>query len=241
VVKVVKTYQLHITRFLAGEPLMVNDAKIGVTKYGLPRRMRGIIPYIREGNPQIVRLILTVMACNRFVPGDGTLDTKSITEPSRAKSVTISEIEDFVPHFLGMYDFKFKTPKWITAHLTTKMGPQGHALGTCLSDLILIPEDVRASIKILGGYNLGSYMDAIVEIIEVTPKMFKHFFGGLNGLTRRISVIRDKACRNRPVAIFDYWSQTSLWPLHKMFISQLKVIPNDCTFVQHRVIDLKKG
>jgi len=36
-VKVVKQLQLHLTRYLSGNPLLTNQLRIGITKKGLPR------------------------------------------------------------------------------------------------------------------------------------------------------------------------------------------------------------
>jgi len=52
---------------------------------------------------------------------------------------------------------------------------------------------------------------------------------------RRISVVRDKERKNRPIAIFDYFSQTSLKPLHDAIMAYLAKIPTDLTFNQFGV------
>jgi len=48
----------------------------------------------------------------------------------------------------------------------------------------------------------------------------------------RLSVISDPECKQRIVAIFDYYTQFTLKPIHKIFMSLLKKIPCDRTFTQ---------
>jgi len=53
-----------------------------------------------------------------------------------------------------------------------------------------------------------------------------------NGLTRRLTLVADKEGKTRIVAIFDYWSQIILFPIHKVLADLLKGIKEDCTFNQ---------
>lgn len=59
---------------------------------------------------------------------------------------------------------------------------------------------------------------------------------------RKISVVRDKEMKNRPICILDYWSQTALKPFHDSVMKFLGTLPEDFTnqnkdFVTH----LRKG
>jgi len=51
-------------------------------------------------------------------------------------------------------------------------------------------------------------------------------------LLRRISVIKDKEGKNRPIAVFDYWSQTCLKSLHDSLFKSFRSIKTDLTFNQ---------
>jgi len=48
----------------------------------------------------------------------------------------------------------------------------------------------------------------------------------------RLAKISDKNGKQRIIAIFDYWSQTSLRGLHNYLYKVLKAIPEDCTYEQ---------
>lgn len=50
---------------------------------------------------------------------------------------------------------------------------------------------------------------------------------------RKLSVINDKEGKKRIVAVFDYWSQCVLKPIHKSLSSLLRDLPRDCTFNQN--------
>jgi hypothetical protein len=61
---------------------------------------------------------------------------------------------------------------------------------------------------------------------------------------RRLSEIPDKDGKTRIIAIFDYWSQCSLKPLHESLNKILASIKEDCTFDQgkfRRLLNLPAG
>jgi hypothetical protein len=57
------------------------------------------------------------------------------------------------------------------------------------------------------------------------------------GLLRKLSVVSDPEAKERVIAIFDYWSQTALKPLHDSLIGFLRRIPGDMTYTQLRAQD----
>lgn len=60
----------------------------------------------------------------------------------------------------------------------------------------------------------------------------KILYPDYKGFLRRISVIQDKELKNRPICIFDYWSQSALLPLHNSLMELLKKLSTDATFNQ---------
>jgi len=109
------------------------------------------------------------------------------------------------------------------------MGPLGQALGTAMMDLAILHPVLKENICILGGSKLLEYMNLLEPGAKgLHPNVAKT-------TNRRISVIKDKECKNRPIAIFDYWSQTVLIPLHKSLFRILKSINTDLTFNQDGV------
>lgn len=58
---------------------------------------------------------------------------------------------------------------------------------------------------------------------------------------RRLILIPDKEGKTREVAVFDYWSQTILRPVHAFLFGILRVIPQDMTFNQGGFVEVVKG
>lgn len=116
-------------------------------------------------------------------------------------------------------------------HLTTKSGPTGQALVSCLDDLENLPSSLLDSIAKLGGTSLELRLKILLEHIELLrisfdqPKSNKKDF-------RKLSYFADSEGKTRIVAIGDYWSQLSLIPLHELLYSILDLIPQDQTFTQ---------
>lgn len=247
-VAVVKQTQLHLTRYLAGDPIFVNDLRIGIYHDGLPKDLRAVIHRVRSKEVTTLRFILTVMNAVRLIPGDGSLTPSSITlEASSDPSL----IEDQIMTWLKSPKSEFgssilktfkqnsiKSLDWSLPHLSTKAGPNGQAIGTSLRDLQLLPDWLSVAIKKIGGKELSTYMFTLKDSISTVPDWVETISN--KKFLRRLSVVRDRAMKNRPIAILDYWSQTALIGLHKTLFSVLRTLPSDCTFNQNHIMTLKE-
>lgn len=198
-VKVFKTARLHVTRFIAGHPIVQSDIRLSLTKDGLPRALGPLIPILRKREPADLRIILTLLNVSRLALGDGTLDLTSIESPRVVTNLNADWEARIVNHFnLNLSNFFDKLDvEWKQPHPSTKRGPNGQAIATSLVDLAILPEELRRSISILGGSLLHDYM----LLLEPTRVLCQ-----LTGkeILRRISVVKDKELKNRPIAIFDY-------------------------------------
>lgn len=238
-VNILKAYQLHITRHLAGHPLLKSKVRIGLSKDGLPKILGATaLELIRARHLGFIRMVLSLLSVHRMVPGDGTLDVSSIVAPSTrvtGNSHWTNYIK-FVHQFVvgrGLNRFGIQ---WNDPHMTTKAGPNGHALGTSLIDLAMLPQEIINDVVTLGGSYLRSYIFYMIKILpSVCPTIPE------SGTLRKISVIRDKSCKNRPIAVFDYWTQTALRPVHDLFMEMLKSFSSDCTFNQDHELTLSTG
>jgi hypothetical protein len=61
---------------------------------------------------------------------------------------------------------------------------------------------------------------------------FLNFFQTQGTYFRKVVSIPDVEGKTREVAVLDYFTQTSLRPLHKYLFRVLRKIPQDCTFNQ---------
>lgn len=241
VVSVIKQIQLHTTRYLAGAPLYSNNIRIGLNANGLPKSLRGengkIHDHIRNRDPQVLRAIMTVLSVIRTFKGDGSLEAKTIISPSTSDQSVEEDIERWL--VTSQYSTRLKESfntllnknLWRLPHLSTKMGPNGQATGTSLRDLQLLPEWLRKDIEVIGGKYLKDYLWTLRDSISTIPH-WVHEKVSTRPFLRRLSVVRDKALKNRPIAILDYWSQTTLLPLHKSLMGVLESLDPDMTFDQ---------
>lgn len=74
--------------------------------------------------------------------------------------------------------------------------------------------------------------------------MYSHLdnlFPNGKGYPRRLTAFSDLEGKTRIIAILDYFSQTTLRPLHNWLFRLLSRIPQDCTFDQGKFIPLSKG
>jgi len=115
-------------------------------------------------------------------------------------------------------------------HMTSKSGPNGHALWTSFRDYMSLSEKQKQSIKIVGGDHLFDLMTRFSLLYQRIPKFFDNRATRKgNPISRRLSKIEDKEGKIREVAIGDYYSQSALLPLHNFLYKQLSNIRQDCT------------
>lgn len=80
----------------------------------------------------------------------------------------------------------------------------------------------------LGGKKLEGYIRLLLKYSE----FLNCYFQTSPGIIRKLIYFSDREGKTREVAIFDYFSQTSLIPLHKYLFKVLRKIPQDFTFDQ---------
>lgn len=139
-------------------------------------------------------------------------------------------------------------------HTTLKRGPNGHALGSSYSDLLSLIRSsegrtVLKSLCTLGGSSLCMTIAYWLEHPDLLLSKAASFFlsklppdtmftGPYGPETfeskhlRKLRCIPDKNGKTRIIALFDYWSQTTLKPLHDYIMHCLTFFPDDCTYSQ---------
>jgi len=117
-------------------------------------------------------------------------------------------------------------------HWTTKVGPNkpGNALWNSLTDLYGLPETLLESIKIVGGPKLANNIENLIKGRKLLAPVLKTVTNDYS--FRRLSSFPDKELKVRVIGILDYFSQTSLKPLHLYLFRVLRKIGQDCTFNQ---------
>jgi hypothetical protein len=192
-----------------------------------------------------LKLLLTVLSCSRTLRLKSSPDISTITGPSKLKKYPFSS-SDFDEFWvtLGykkngkMNTFIPNSLRFKSYHKTTKIGPNGQALYNSIDDLSLLYNEhpyVLRDIIYLGGSKLQSYIisvlhfiDPILSYLSLSPYYTNKKFNCI----RRVSHFSEKEGKTRVVALFDYFSQTALRPLHNYLFKVMRKIPQDYTFNQ---------
>lgn len=157
-----------------------------------------MVPIIRERNPKVLRFVLTLLILGRLIPGDGSLSIKSIVDPPSVPDLSVNKITEEIKELLNIIKLpSLELQEWSSPHASTKSGPNGQAIASFLKDLSILPDKLVQAINTLGGSKLQ-------EMINSLRPYSKILYPEDGGFLRRISVIRDKELKNRPICIFDY-------------------------------------
>jgi hypothetical protein len=110
-----------------------------------------------------------------------------------------------------------------------------------MSELTLLPRKLIRDVTLLGGTRLGTFINENLDRLDIlkytsVADLWAKAYPPKGDNFRRLSFFSDKEGKTRVVGILDYWSQTSLLPLHKFLNRILRGIPMDCTFDQSRFI-----
>lgn len=229
-VKRVKGIRLHVTRFLCGQPLLISaHPGIGLNQLGLPKSLGPILPLITEGDIWDKRFVLTMLSISRAIPCRGTVSTADITSPG---VVIPSDVINHIERCLLALRWKIDRPQWSSYHYSTKSGPNGQAMVGAVYDAFHLSETDLKHLEILSGSDqLINYIKTITSFVKL-DKWSDKFPWKDRGLLRKLSVVSDPEAKERVIAIFDYWSQTALKPLHEILMRFLSGIPGDMTFTQ---------
>lgn len=210
-------------------------------RYRIPKALRSSMARLSTADYPKLRLVLSALYASRELTLPATPNVESIVSPSAGKEVPglFDYLGDFWNELGIRRSARGKVPSHLHRsrfHLTTKAGPNGHALWGALADLYALPDDLFETIGRFGGEELAKKMQ-ILRNIPYPNFLTNYFRGPKPERIRRISAIPSQEGKTREVAIMDYWSQVALKPLHRYLFAILKRIPQDCTFDQGSFVD----
>jgi hypothetical protein len=120
--------------------------------------------------------------------------------------------------------------------MTSKSGPNGHALWSSFKDIQALSSQQKEAIKDTGGEKLYDLMDKFSGLYKRIPQFFdSRIRRKAEPITRKLVKILDKEGKVREVAIGDYYTQAALLPLHKFLLKLLSNINQDCTLNQTKL------
>jgi len=112
-------------------------------------------------------------------------------------------------------------------------GPNGPGMTSVIDDAKNIPESLYKSIARVVNDDVRGLLKRIRN--EDTPNHPElNILLNQNKSIRRVTVVEDKENKSRVIAIFDYWSQLALRPLHKALMGILSSIKEDKTYDQSK-------
>jgi len=121
-------------------------------------------------------------------------------------------------------------------HMSSKSGPNGHALWTSYMDIMSLTPEQWNAIKATAGEKLVDLMSRFSSLYLRIPLFFDSRATRKGSLvSRRLAKIQDKEGKIREVAIGDYYTQAALLPLHNYLSKVLSRIRQDCTSDQTKL------
>jgi len=225
-----KASRLAFTRWLCGRPL---SGHVGcpIAVDGLPKVIpREIRFMLRDKQPDLVKAVITMLSISRYIKGGKPIDLEAITSPFKPKLLRTGEISLALGK-LGIKRGQERPGDWKFSWITTA-GPNGPSISSSLQDLPKFNDRFRPLVEVM----LPELLPTIDKLLS-WEKSFKlsslmSLSGWRDDSLRKLSIKADREGKSRIFAIFDYWSQTVLTPLHDWGYSVLRKIPQDCTFNQ---------
>jgi len=223
----IKGCRLCFTRYICGQPLSEPPVPgIRLSSDGLPCGI--LLDLMRKDDIASLRLAHTLLLVSRCIKGTTAPNLETVTSPST--SIDPQVFEEEIRAVVQSLGWRIQKPIWESVHLSTKAGPNGQAMMGAMSDLHLLSPRMLELIEYLSD---GKVNHLIERLRLFSLDLFNNHFGiKPKGIISKLSVVKDKEAKARIIAILDYWTQTTLRPLHLGLFALLKRIKGDCTFNQ---------
>lgn len=231
-IRFLKEIRVALYNFVAGRKVPSKGPSL--TRTNLPKAFGPEVnKVLLERNPQTIRVVLTALMISRVIPGWKDPDITTITEGPKYSKEIREDFEHYMSFVIPKMIPKIDRPEWVCPHFTTKNSPQGIAMKVLGAELRDVQKDPKLmeSMWIVAGPTLQLYMQKLIDqpkrlMNQEDPKPSR------KGRLRSLGVVKDTEGKSRIIAMGDYWTQTSLKPLHNLLLKQLKTMESDLTFGQ---------
>nr|WES13897.1 putative RNA-dependent RNA polymerase [Puccinia striiformis mitovirus 2] len=237
-----KAVRLCFTRWICGHPL--RGYGVPLHEDGFPKPLSAMKPWCSS---RIGRaLTLTMLTWSRALTATSTIDRNLIEDPYTG-SWSEDDVEKSVKAFLRWSGNRptLRIKPWTWWHLSTKAGPNGHAITSWWDDLTVISKDDVDAFKTLCGEKMVTIlshlrfltqqetpMKALKEILKLSKVK--------DPIKARLVWIKDKELKIRSIGIGNYWYQNALQGIHDSVMEALRRIPEDMTFHQGDALRILK-
>ncbi|UHK03009.1 MAG: RNA-dependent RNA polymerase [Hangzhou altica cyanea mitovirus 1] len=233
-----KSIRNEFLRFLSGQSPV--DHTIAISKCGIPRCLPLKVDVLRN-DYQSIRMVMTLLSISRWIEWWPKPDYSDITEGPKYDKLNFIYTCNLICKVRNAGGLpRFNTEfSWSKFHMTAKAGPNGKALISAMTDFSLLTDSLLESICTFGGEELRKTIQTLKETYLPNKEANTIYNSIMNfkpkkvSCIRRISHIKSPEGKLRPIAIFDYWSQTALQPFHDAIFKSLRHIKEDCTFSQN--------
>lgn len=244
-IKRIKAIRLITTRYICGQPLMVNTDRVAVTKDGFAVCLLPFKELVDSKQPQALRFTLTCLGVSRAFNFVGDADYSSITGKSTASIKEIDPIfvKIFVDDFCGNFNPLSERPSPFKSFLSMKAGPiSGPSILTAHVSASRFTGINLRGLAQIGGDRFMEWVKYLKSSIKIDEAKLASTFSKGWKLTdprignRKFIQINDPEAKVRIVGCYDYISQLALTPYSEWAFDSLREIPYDRTFTQDPII-----
>lgn len=238
----VKDVRASVLNYLSGNPIRPPGVKC--TNDGIPVVLGDLVSELRQaivpGHHHVLPFLMTILFSTRALNAGKNPDLSTISSPP---SVEVPDISRWVVSFWRALRYRrsYKSVprgiRWTKFHMSTKSGPNGHALWTSLRDFYSLPNPLVEDLVAMGGVEFGEKVSALKR----GRKYLERLLQCEPGRFRKLSWFPDRELKVRVIGQLDYFSQTVLRSVHLWLYRVLKKIPQDCTFSQGSFKDRVRG
>jgi hypothetical protein len=233
-IQLLKDVRVTVYNYISGRK--INTKGTATYKDGIPKVLGPrLSSLLRTRSPVYIRAILTALLYSRMIDEWKKPDTSTITNGPTFSAPIREDFKIRIPEVMQMLKIapNQEPPIWVNPHYTTKNSPQGLAMHSLKEELLQIAETPKlyGSIQKVGGPRLKMYMEHFSKSPQCI-KLCQPTKASKKGRLRSIGVVKDTEGKSRLIAMADYWSQTSLKPLHDQLLKILKGNRSDLTFGQ---------
>jgi len=235
-VKHLKQMRLHVTRYLCGEPLLVNNIGVGLVD-GFPKAFIFLKELIDSGKTEDIKFALSILGISRtLVPKKREIipiNWKTITDPSKTNKEYIIP-NGFLKRFCRDFDLLLSKPRADvkTLYVSTKAGPQGPSTLSIIKSILYLNYSQMQWILDLTSKEFHDFFTTLYSWCFNNYNKIPSFTKDENSIknqpiTGRFSIVKDPECKMRIIAITDYITQCTLKPINDSLFKLLNKLPRD--------------
>jgi hypothetical protein len=248
-----KQVRLHITRYMVGKPLMVNDKRVSLIR-GFPTRFMFLRKYIDSGRLSEIKFILTLLNVSKCItPKKGEewpVDYSTITNPYKGKVYTIPKW--FIQKWLKDRGLRAYTPHYSLDdfYVSMKSSPTGPALMSLWTAIIHCSYGtLQTFLNIMNckSHFKSSYWCYSVNLNDLFNKFYTWAFNNYSDLPKdlnrdrglkslrigKLAIVDAPEGKKRVIATVDYFTQFLLRKIGMEIFRNLRKLPSDRTFTQN--------